>query len=130
MNTREESIKSREFATNIRMSQWVAALQERAESGETADAFCLRKGIGEHKYYYWQQKLRKVAGEQLAKRSEESSQIAVRSFAEVKVTEPSLAGSIGRNQICIETSSFKITAGSEYPAETFITVLCEIARLC
>ena len=118
---------TREVTTSYRLSKWASIVQERVESGEPVEDFCLRKGIGKHKYYYWQQKLRKAAGEQLAKLEPKPTEMSVRGFAEVRVTDTTISsGTVGTDQICIETSFCRLTAGSRYPSDTLVTVLREI----
>ena len=120
-------MESREVTASYRLSQWANIIQERIASGELVEEFCLRKGISKHKYYYWQQKLRKVAGERLAKMESKTTDMTVRGFTEVKLTEsPMSSVLIGPNQICIETVACRITAGSAYPPEALVVVLREL----
>jgi putative transposase len=122
-------MKTRELTAGYRLSQWAKVIQERIESGERVEEFCLRKGIGKHKYYYWQQKLRKAAGEQLAKLESKPTDISVRGFTEVRLAESNTQSlTIGTDQLCIETGYFRLTAGSIYPAEALVTVLREIVK--
>jgi len=122
-------MESREIAENYRISQWAEIMHERAASGETVKDFCVRKGIGKHKYYYWQQKLRKIAGRQLSKMKAQPTKATVRGFTEVMVTEPlTITEPSCHSQICIETMSCKITAGREYPLEALMAVFREIMQ--
>jgi len=124
-------METREVTAGYRLSHWAKIIQECRESGELVEEFCLRKGIGKHKYYYWQQKLRKAAGEQLAKLEPKPADISIPRFAEIRVSEPpALAGATGNEQICIETGKCKITAGSRYPAEALLSVLHELIKEC
>jgi len=124
-------METREVTDGYRLSHWARIIQERTESSERVEEYCLRKGISKHKYYYWQQKLRKAAGVQLAKQESKPADLALPRFAEVRVSEPSvLTGAIGNDHICIETGMCKITAGSRYPAEALVSVLHELAKLC
>jgi len=122
-------MESREITAEYRLSHWAKIIQERTESGELVEEFCLRKGIGKHQYYYWQQKLRKAAGKQLSKLEPKTTSVAVRGFAEVKVAGSPLSYSAAvNNQICIETGYCRLTAGSGYPVEALVTVLREVIK--
>lgn len=50
-----------------RLSQWAQVIKERQESGQTIKDFCEEKGISRHKFFYWQNKLRKIACRELVK---------------------------------------------------------------
>ena len=124
-------METREVTNGYRLAHWARIIQERTESGERVEEYCLRKGISKHKYYYWQQKLRKVAGVRLAKLESKPADVALPRFAEVMVSEPSvLTGAIGNDHIYIETGICKITAGSRYPAESLVSVFRELVKLC
>ena len=119
----------REVTLSYRLSQWAEIIQERARSGEIVEAFCIRKGISKHKYYYWQQKLRKVAGEQMSKLDSQATELSVRGFTEVSLSEAMKSTTTAEsNQVCIETLSCRITAGSSYPSETLVAMLREVLR--
>ena len=73
---------TREATASYRLSQWAKIIQERESTGELVEDFCIRKGMGKHKYYYWQQKLRKLAGEQLSKLEPKPTELSLRGFAD------------------------------------------------
>jgi len=124
-------METREVTESYRLSQWAEVVQERSASGETVEAFCQRKGIGRHKYYYWQQKLRKAAGKQLCALREKTAEMEVGRFTEVKLRETSLPlPSSSGSQITMETASLRLTADSGYPMEMLMAVLREIKVLC
>ena len=120
---------TREMTTKIRLAHWAEVIQERVTSGEKINDFCLRKGISRNSYIYWLRKLRKTACEHLTALPCKSSGLTVQRFAEVKLTGPDMAPSpIEANQICIETISYRITAGNAYPAEALVLVLREATK--
>jgi len=121
-----------EITLQYRIAQWAKTFQERIDSGERVMDFCQRKGISKDTYYYWQQKLRKAAGDHLAKQESKTTDMALRGFTEVKLTEPPVMslGMPGIDHINIETGLYKITAGSGYPADTLLSVIREISKLC
>jgi len=57
---------TRKIASEYRLAQWAQAVQERVANGETVKDFCQNRGISKNTYFYWQQKLRLTAAEQLA----------------------------------------------------------------
>ena len=120
---------TREMTTRYRLAQWAEVIQERAASGETIENFCLRKGITKNAYLYWLRKLRRTACEQLSEIPEKPTALAVQGFTEVRLTGASMSSApIESSQICIETVSCRITAGSAYPAEALAVVLREVAK--
>jgi putative transposase len=54
-------MKTREITKAYRLSQWSQALQERAATGESIQAFCQSREISRNTYFYWQRKLREAA---------------------------------------------------------------------
>jgi len=117
----------REITARYRRAQWTEIFQERIDSGETIETLCLRKGLSKHQYYYRLRMLRKEAGEQFTEQPKETADIAIRGFTEVRLAEsPMSLGTVGSDQICIETSFYRLTAGSRYPSEALVTVLREI----
>jgi len=81
-------------------------------------------GINRNTYFYWQQRLRKAACEQLS----------APGFAEVIVqtssTPPALPEAATPSQLCIEVAGARITADSGYPAEKLAALLRELTRPC
>jgi len=57
---------TRKIASEYRLAQWAKALQDRVARGESVKEFCRNRGISKNTYFYWQQKLRQTAAEQLA----------------------------------------------------------------
>ena len=62
-------MKTREIATEYRLTHWAGILQERRASGKSIKEFCKTAGIRENIYYYWQRKLREAACEELTDRT-------------------------------------------------------------
>ena len=122
---------SREMTTKYRLAQWAEIIQERTASGETIDNFCLRKGISRNSYIYWLRKLRKTACEHLAVLPQETIGSAVQRFAEVKLMGSSMTPAlIESNQVCIETGTYRVIAGSEYQISSLAALLRELAKQC
>ena len=123
-------MKSREITNRFRLSEWARLVQERNESGEKLYDFLLRKGISKDKYYYWLRKLRKAAGDQLFEETQNNgTEVALRGFTEVKISEPIVATSIAdKNQIHIEAGLCRVTVGIECPAETLVALVRELKQ--
>jgi len=120
---------ARELATKYRMSQWMNILQDHSPD-ETIKAFCIRRGIKKDHYYYWLRKIREKFGEEYLNQEPAQTGLAVQGFTEVRVTEPlRTQRPSGTGQICIESSSCKITADAGCPVETLVVLLRELRKL-
>ena len=49
--------------------RWADLLSERQKSGESVTAFCRRRGLPVHQYYWWQRKLRQHAADEASSAS-------------------------------------------------------------
>jgi len=123
-------MKSREITNRYRLTEWAKIIQEHNETGEKLYDFLARKGIGKDKYYYWLRKVKEAAGEYLIeKQPKQQTALAVRGFTEIKIAEPKMVAAVtGSGQICIESGSCKILAGTEYPVEALVVLLREVYR--
>lgn len=54
---------TRHVAREVRLAQWAGILRERQDSGLSVRSYCLKQGINEKTYYYWQRRLRETACE-------------------------------------------------------------------
>jgi putative transposase len=52
----------------VRMQQWAAILRECKASGQSNAAYCTANGIHPKTFYYWQNKLRREAANELERR--------------------------------------------------------------
>lgn len=50
------------ITNDFRLSEWVQVMKDQKTSGMTVNSFCLSRGIKRHSFYYWQRKLREMAG--------------------------------------------------------------------
>ena len=50
----------------IRIKQWINIIRECRNSGMTNKSWCEEQGVNLKSYYYWQRKVRKMAGEKYA----------------------------------------------------------------
>jgi len=56
---------TKEVTMEFRLTQWAQVMQDRVASGQSITAYCAQRGIGIHRYFYWQRKLRETATQQL-----------------------------------------------------------------
>ena len=99
---------TRKVASEYRLAHWAQALQERAASGESVKDFCKNRGISKNTYFYWQQKLRKTAAEQITS----SQALTPKGWAQVEVAKGSqepksgaLFIEIGRCRVLIDENT-------------------------
>ena len=124
------------IATKYRLAHWAGILRERQESGLSIAAYCKQAGFHENNYYYWQKKLREAACESIAELKRPENQIIASKsmFTEVKLAQP--AGTeentmhFNNNQIYIEFTGIKLTAGGGYPTDKLAAVLRELVSSC
>ena len=123
---------TRAIASKYRLTQWVEAMKEKTANGETIDEFCHRTGVSRNTYFYWQQKLRKTACEKIVEMQvEQPTGLTVPNFTEVKIEEsPVLPETNPTSQIRVEIGKCKITADSNYPMKTLLSILREIKKPC
>jgi len=122
---------SREIATQYRINQWMQIIQERVCSGEKIDEYCEKKGIKRYTYFYWQRKLREIAGKRLVQQPEPHG-ISVSKFTEVRMLEGSnqRASVEEAGQVSAEVAGVRIKANSGYPTDKLAALLRELARPC
>jgi hypothetical protein len=117
-------VGTQKVTTEYRLSQWAQVIKAKADSGQSIKEFCHLAGISRNSYFYWQQKLRKAACEQLS----------APGFAKVIVqtlpTLPALPEAALPSQLCIEIAGARITADSGYPPEKLAALLRELTRPC
>jgi hypothetical protein len=99
----------------------------------TVKAYCERNRIHENIYYYWQKKIREALCEELSEKQADIVQTGMTTpvFREVKLTGqhlPPSATTAYQDQIYIETSGMRVTAGTGYPADKLAAVVREIMR--
>jgi putative transposase len=64
---------TRQLTHEVRLKHWAEVLRRRRASGQTNRSFCRTEGINEKTFYYWQRRLRELAGAELAVRDEQPS---------------------------------------------------------
>ena len=121
-------MNTRSIAAEYRLAHWAGIMNERRESGLSVRAFCENAGIHENTYFYWQKRLREAACVDVP-----GTALVPSGFAEVRLVgspAPTSPVAAGGNQVSIETSGIRITAGGEYPADKLAALLREAVRSC
>ena len=115
---------ARELATEYRMRQWAELLRERAASGESINVFCESRGLSMDRYYYWQRKLRLVAGAAL--QSQKSDKMAPVGWAVCEAVPVSWQTS----GVTIEIGKCRVLVGADWDSETLGKVCRVLTELC
>jgi hypothetical protein len=128
-------MNTREIAEEYRLSHWARIMQERQESGLSIKAFCRKAGFHENRYFYWQKRIREAACGEPVKAGSESKALTSIGFTEIKLAGqhdmlPAPSADSRQNQVCIDASGIRITAGGEYPADKLAALLQEVMRPC
>jgi len=108
-------------------------MQARIESGLSIRMYCIKEGLHENVYYYWQRKLREAVCGELSKKQEKVTSKVPSGFTEVKLaehTELSPMTVVRQSEISIESSRVRITADSEYPLDKLIELLKAVSQQC
>ena len=126
-------MNTRELATEYRLSHWARIMQDRKDSGLSVRAYCKKEGFHENRYFYWQKRLREATCEQLAINQVGSTEMTGPTFAEVRLSAQAAyqpAAAIDQNQVCVEASGMRVTAGSGYPADSLAYLLRAVTQPC
>jgi hypothetical protein len=133
---------TRAMTAEYRLQYWAEIMQRHQESGLNVKMYCAEIGIKEHRYYYWQRRLRVAADKELRKiESDKPGLIPTRSgssavWAGVDMRAVNAAsnsvlmsGSASNNvKICREGWTVMIEPGVD--AETLNEALRAVNRLC
>jgi len=121
-------MNARTAMTEYRLSSWVKMVQDRDSSGLSIKEYCENVGIAPHIYYYRLKKIREAACDELTRVQSKPEISASEIFTEVKLPESISSANVHSNQVCLEVSGLRLTAGSEYPidklTELFRVVSC------
>ena len=122
-------MNTRQIAAEYRLAHWTQIMRSKRESGMNVKVFCENEGIHENVFYYWQQKLRKAACEQMAEMQSEQVErkLVPSGFAELKIVEahesPTLPENATQGEIRIDIAGIRIAADSTYPSEKIAALL-------
>lgn len=65
-------MNARESTRQYRLSQWIPIIKECLTSGMSVRSWCIQNDVDEKRFYYWQRKIREIAGESLPVVTQES----------------------------------------------------------
>jgi hypothetical protein len=63
-------VDTRAIAADYRLAHWARLVHERSESGLGVKEFCRSRGLQQHRYFYWQKKLRQAVCDELSAASD------------------------------------------------------------
>lgn len=52
----------RQMTREVRLERWAEILREGQASGQSITAWCAANGVDRQRYFYWQRRLRELAG--------------------------------------------------------------------
>ena len=118
---------TRAIATELRMSSWVQAMQERVAAGISVKEFCHNRCISQNTYYYWQRKLRAAACEKLLPAAEGGvkQSLVPSGWAMCKASEAAPAKSL-----TIEIGGYRIMAEPDTDPELLAKTCRMLKSLC
>jgi len=126
-------MNTRAMAEEYRLTHWAQIMQERQQSGLSIKSYCERAGFHENVYYYWQRKLREVAGRELNIVQNKTKSLQPINFAEIKLTEPPVLPSstvIHHSRVQVDVAGILISADCEYPINMLVALIQELRRSC
>ena len=127
---------TRAMTANYRLQHWAEILQKQKESGLNIRLFCEEMEIKEHRYFYWQRKLRETANEGLATVQYNSTELpsertenpviwAGVNMNSINDTHPSV-----KDNIKIIRDEWTVMIEPGFDAETLTEALRVVNRLC
>lgn len=122
---------TREVAHEVRLSRWAELMREQKNSGMNIKKWCEAQGVSRARYFYWQKKLRESVCTELINQEGESRTGWALCTAETGCqTHRVVEESVISDQITVEVSGMRITAGREYPTERIAQLLRELTGGC
>ena len=127
---------TRAMTSDYRLQQWAEILQKQKESGLNIKLFCEEIGIKEHRYFYWQRKLRETANEGLAKVQYDSTGLPLVKnnnsviWAEVNVNSLNSTSSSVKDSIKICRDGWTVTVEPGFDSGTLTEALRAVNRVC
>ena len=121
-------MNTREITNEYRLAHWAQVLSER-KAGENAVAFCQRKGVSRHQFYYWQRKLREAACTELALRSGETGIKELpppEGWALCKTDE----STVNEPKMSVEIGKFSVPVSVDFSPELLKKVCGVLSELC
>ncbi len=112
-------LEVKEVVQEIRLKEWAEIIQEQKSSGLSARAWCKDNDIGQGKFYYWLNKLRKATIEHLPEGLNKTS------FVPIKVSSvvSNVTNSIANSPITIRKGDISIEFNNDTPLDTITSIL-------
>lgn len=114
-------MSTRKMTSEYRAAQWMQIIQDRQASGYTVKDYCKEKGISRDSYFYWQNKLRNSAAENMRERNQLQGR-APRGWLQLAGDNKAAIGTIN-----IEINGCKISVDNNTDPELLKNV-CRILR--
>ena len=100
-------MNAREATRQYRLSQWAPIVKECHASGMSIRSWCALNDVDEKRFYYWQKKIREIAGESLPVMAQESKFVQLPATTSVATVnkqgvsgfEPSMVIRVGKAAI-------------------------------
>lgn len=107
---------TRVAATQVRMQNWVAIIQDRNASGLTINDYCKEHGLSRNAYFYWLRRIRSTALETQGV-----------SFAEVPLDgmQPEVAAPDFQPKLTVQIGNAVVRVNESTPKRLF-TMVCEV----
>lgn len=112
-------LEVKEVVQEVRLKEWADIILEQKASGLSARAWCKENGIGQGKFYYWLNKLRKSAIEQLPEELNKTSFVPIKAPSLVSNTTNSIASS----PITIRKGDIQVEFSNDTPLATINCIL-------
>lgn len=128
-------METREVAQEVRLSRWAELLREQKSSGMNIKNWCEAQGVSRAQFFYWQKKLRESVCRELIKGENPADDESPLGWALCTTdTGIEMDKATEESEICdqltIEVSGIRITAGREYPADKLAQLLRELQKSC
>ena len=104
---------------DVRLQEWVNIIQEQKASGLSVRAWCRENDIGQGRYYYWLNKLRKATLEQFPEELKETTFVPI----EAPVAITGISNTNTSSSITIRKGDISIELGNDTPLSTITTIL-------
>lgn len=102
---------------DVRLKEWVDIIQEQKASGLSVRAWCRENDIGQGRFYYWLNKLRKATLEQFPEEFKKTT------FVPIDMKATNNINTNANSSITIRKGDISIELANDAPLRTITTVL-------
>jgi len=102
---------------DVRLKEWVDIIQEQKASGLSVRAWCRENNIGQGRFYYWLNKLRKATLEQFPEEFKKTT------FVPIDMKATNNINTNANSSITIRKGDISIELANDAPLSTITTVL-------